>query len=132
MCPPDAVPFHSYRAVAEPVSKLLKEGTKKAHKDAENVHFVREFIHCRVSREVYRKMVYNLQCVYGAMEEALAANADHPLIKIIHMPLELNRKAELAKDLEYYYPNDEERRVRGGGGEGSGLSGRGDERHGVK
>ena len=111
MCPPDAVPFHSYRAVAEPVSKLLKEGTKKAHKDAENVHFVREFIHCRVSREVYRKMVYNLKCVYSAMEEALAANADHPLIKIIHMPLELNRKAELAKDLEYYYPNDEERRA---------------------
>ena len=33
------------------ISKLLKEGTKVAHKAAENVHYVREFIHGRVSVE---------------------------------------------------------------------------------
>jgi heme oxygenase len=92
-----------YRPVTEPVSKLLKEGTKAAHKAAENVHFVREFVHGRVTRDVYRKMVANLYFVYQAMEDAVDANCDHPLLKPVYMPRELHRSAELEKDLAYYY-----------------------------
>jgi len=47
----------SERVTTVAVSKLLKEGTKVAHKAAENVHYVREFIHGRVTADVYRQMV---------------------------------------------------------------------------
>jgi len=45
------------RVTTVAVSKLLKEGTKVAHKAAENVHYVREFIHGHVTADVYRQMV---------------------------------------------------------------------------
>jgi heme oxygenase len=57
------------------VSKLLKEGTKQAHRAAENVHYVKEFVRGRVSREVYRRMVANLYFVYKALEDAFDDHA---------------------------------------------------------
>ena len=82
------------RPVTVPVSRLLKEGTKAAHKAAENVHYVREFVHGRGTREVYRRRVANLYFVDKAMEDALDLNAEHPLIKPVYMPKELHRAAE--------------------------------------
>ena len=54
--PPSQCPFDS------PLSKQLKEGTRDAHRKAENVHFVREFIKGRVRKEVYMMMIKDL-CV---------------------------------------------------------------------
>jgi len=57
------------RVVTLAVSRLLKEGTKAAHRKAESVHFVREFIKGRVTVDLYRQMVANLYFVYAAMEK---------------------------------------------------------------
>ena len=46
------------------VSKLLKEGTKTAHRAAENVHYVKEFVKGRVNREIYGRMIAGLYFVY--------------------------------------------------------------------
>ena len=54
-------------SVSVPVSKLLKEGTKVAHRAAENVHYVREFIKGRVSREIYKHQVLSLYFVYRSV-----------------------------------------------------------------
>jgi heme oxygenase len=80
----------------------LKDGTKDAHKEAETVNFVREFIKGKVPREIYAQLVVNLYHVYGALEEALEANADHELVDPIHFPDELERAQTLKKDAEFF------------------------------
>ena len=88
------------------VAKLLKEGTKVAHKAAENVHYVREFIHCRVTREVYKQNVANLYFVYQALEAAFDQHAAHPALAPIYYPKELHRTVTLEQDLAFYWGAD--------------------------
>ncbi|CAE7281350.1 Hmox2 [Symbiodinium sp. KB8] len=80
----------------------LKEGTKEAHQAAETVHFVKEFVRGRVSRQIYAQFVVNLYHIYGALEEALEANAEHPLIESLHFPEELERTAALKQDAAFF------------------------------
>eukprot|EP00931_Biecheleriopsis_adriatica_P022412 TRINITY_DN14413_c0_g1_i2.p1 TRINITY_DN14413_c0_g1~~TRINITY_DN14413_c0_g1_i2.p1 ORF type:complete len:495 (+),score=121.13 TRINITY_DN14413_c0_g1_i2:24-1487(+) len=80
----------------------LKEGTKEAHKAAETVHFVREFIKGRVDRQVYAQFVVNLYHIYKALEEGLEACAEHPLVESLHFPEELERTESLKQDAEYF------------------------------
>jgi hypothetical protein len=52
---------------AEPtiqLSKELKKGTKVVHKEAENVHFVKEFIKGRIESYWYRVLIADLYFVY--------------------------------------------------------------------
>ena len=46
------------------LSKELKDGTKKVHREAERVHFIREFMKGRVEQTVYRRMVASLYHIY--------------------------------------------------------------------
>lgn len=87
---------------ADGLAKKLKEGTADAHKAAESVHFVKEFIKCRVDQQIYAQFVVNLYHIYQALEEALDANAEHPLIESLHFPDELERAETLKLDAEYY------------------------------
>ncbi|CAE7262653.1 HMOX2 [Symbiodinium natans] len=80
----------------------LKEGTKEAHQAAETVHFVKEFVRGRVSRQIYAQFVVNLYHIYSALEEALEANAEHPLIESLHFPEELERTAALKQDAAFF------------------------------
>lgn len=80
----------------------LREGTKKSHTMAENVGFVRCFLKGVVEKTSYRKLVTNLYFVYSAMEEEMERHQDHPILSKIYFP-ELNRKASLEQDLQYYY-----------------------------
>lgn len=84
-------------------SKKLKEGTKEAHRAAENVHFVREFIKGRVARPIYQMMVKDLYHVYRALEDACEACRDEPLFGPMHFPIELARLASLEADMEFYF-----------------------------
>jgi len=84
------------------LARKLKMGTQEAHKAAETVNFIREFIKGKVPREVYGQMVVNLFYVYQAMEEALDACADHEFIDPIHFPDELRRAATLEEDAEFF------------------------------
>jgi heme oxygenase len=87
------------------VSKLLKEGTKVAHKAAENVRFVREFIHGNVSRELYQVLVTNLYFIYHEMEEAMKANSEHRVVAAVFFD-ELLRTESLGKDLAFFLGPD--------------------------
>ncbi len=80
----------------------LREGTKKSHSMAENVHFVKCFLKGVVEKTSYRKLVGNLYFVYSAMEEEMERRSQHPIVSKIYFP-QLNRKRSLEKDLSFYY-----------------------------
>lgn len=80
----------------------LREGTKKSHTMAENVGFVKCFLKGVVEKQSYRKLVANLYFVYSAIEEEMERHRNHPILSKVYFP-ELNRKASLEKDLQYYF-----------------------------
>lgn len=80
----------------------LREGTKKAHTNAENVGFVKCFLKGVVEKNSYRNLVKNLYFVYSAMEEEMQRHREHPIVSQIYFP-ELNRKQSLEQDLQFYY-----------------------------
>ncbi len=80
----------------------LREGTKKAHTNAENVGFVKCFLKGVVEKTSYRTLVKNLYFVYSAMEEEMQRHKEHPIVSQIYFP-ELNRKQSLEQDLKFYY-----------------------------
>jgi len=50
------------------LSQELKSGTRKVHRDAERVHFVRNFIKGQISKDLYKEMLSDLYFVYSALE----------------------------------------------------------------
>ena len=87
------------------LAEELKQGTRKSHKEAENVHFVREFLKGRINKDVYKVMVAMLYYVYQQLEESMrnAAAKKDPIYTPLHFPQELDRTESLAQDLKYYY-----------------------------
>jgi heme oxygenase (biliverdin-producing, ferredoxin) len=83
----------------------LRTGTQKAHTAAENVGFTKCFVKGVVDQGCFAKFLGNLYCVYSALENALQAHSEHPLIKPLYFK-ELNRQANLVQDLEFYYGKD--------------------------
>jgi len=70
------------------------------------VHFVREFVKGRVPRSVYKLMIKDLFFVYSALEEEFEKHKEHEILSQVHFPRELNRTANLVKDMEYYFGHD--------------------------
>ncbi|OUL18226.1 heme oxygenase (biliverdin-producing) [Nostoc sp. 106C] len=83
----------------------LREGTKHSHTMAENTAFMKCFLKGIVEKEPFRKLIANLYLVYSTLEEQLQRHSTHPVISLIYFPL-LNRKANLEKDLAFYYGED--------------------------
>jgi heme oxygenase (biliverdin-producing, ferredoxin) len=83
----------------------LRSGTEQSHSAAENVGFVKCFLKGVVDRDCFAKFLGNLYYVYSELEAAIQSQQDHPLIHPLYFP-ELNRKASLEKDLEFYYGKD--------------------------
>ncbi|MBD2180538.1 biliverdin-producing heme oxygenase [Aerosakkonema funiforme] len=84
------------------LASRLREGTKHSHTVAENTAYMKCFLKGIVEREPFRKLLANLYYVYSTLEEALRQHLEHPGIGGIYFP-ELNRTANLEKDLAYYY-----------------------------
>jgi heme oxygenase (biliverdin-producing, ferredoxin) len=80
----------------------LREGTKQSHTMAENTAFMKCFLKGIVEKEPFRKLIANLYLVYSALEEQLQQYSTHKVVSLIYFPL-LNRKANLEKDLAFYY-----------------------------
>ncbi|MDF5713141.1 MAG: heme oxygenase (biliverdin-producing) [Rhizonema sp. NSF051] len=80
----------------------LRSGTEQSHSAAENVGFVKCFLKGVVDRDCFAKLLGNLYYVYSELEAAIQSQQNHPLIHPLYFP-ELNRKASLEKDLEFYY-----------------------------
>jgi heme oxygenase (biliverdin-producing, ferredoxin) len=83
----------------------LREGTKHSHTMAENTAFMKCFLKGIVEREPFRKLIGNLYLVYSALEAELQRYSTHPVVSLIYFP-DLNRKANLEKDLAFYYGED--------------------------
>ncbi|XP_031562376.1 heme oxygenase 1-like [Actinia tenebrosa] len=93
------------------LSKELKKGTKVVHREAENVHFVKEFIKGRIESYWYRVLLADLYFVYKALEEESRRHKDNEYIKAIHFPHELERTEMIKEDLAFYYGEDWEERI---------------------
>ncbi len=83
----------------------LRTGTQKSHTSAENVGFMKCFLKGVVDRECFAKFLGNLYYVYSELEAEIERHKDNPFLSAIYFP-ELNRKAALEKDMEFYYGKD--------------------------
>ncbi len=84
------------------LAERLREGTKHSHTAAENTAYMKCFLKGIVEREPFRKLLANLYLVYSTLEEALRQHLDTPAVGGLYFP-ELNRTANLEKDLAFYY-----------------------------
>ncbi|AUT03917.1 heme oxygenase [Nostoc sp. CENA543] len=80
----------------------LREGTKHSHTLAENTAFMKCFLKGIVEKSFFRKLLADLYFVYSVLEASLELYQNHPVVGLIYFP-ELNRQANLEKDLAYYY-----------------------------
>jgi heme oxygenase len=80
----------------------LREGTGKSHTTAENTAYMKCFLKGIMAREPFRKLMANLYLVYEALEEEIRQHLDCPAVKGLYFP-EIERQANLAEDLEFYY-----------------------------
>lgn len=80
----------------------LREGTQHSHTAAENTAFMKCFLKGIVEREPLRKLLANLYFVYQALEEELQRHHNDAIVGSIYFP-ELNRTANLERDLAFYY-----------------------------
>jgi heme oxygenase len=84
------------------LSDALKNGTAGAHKAAESVHFVKNFIRGKIDRDLYGLLVAQLYHLYGKLEEALDQHA--PMhFSSCHFPKELHRREALHEDVEFWH-----------------------------
>jgi len=80
----------------------LREGTKQSHTAAENTAFMKCFLKGIVEWEPFRKLIAELYFVYRTLEAEMRRHRDHPVVGPMYFP-ELDREANLAKDLAFYY-----------------------------
>lgn len=84
------------------LSAALREKTAHSHTLAENTAFMKCFLKGIVELEPFRKLLANLYYVYSTLEAEIQARLDDPILAAINFP-EINRTANLEKDLAYYY-----------------------------
>ena len=65
----------SAQASEQRLSEALKLGTEEAHKEAESVHFVKNFVRGKIDRGLYSLFVAQLFHVYNRLEKALEEHA---------------------------------------------------------
>ena len=87
------------------LAKRIREGTKKAHKDAENTSAVVCFLKGVVERESYIGLLGDLYFVYKKMESEVTKHKNLPAIKAIYRT-QLERTKSLEKDLKYFLGDD--------------------------
>ncbi len=88
--------------MSQDLAQRLREGTQESHTIAENTAFMKCFLKGIVEQEPFRKLLANLYLVYSALETEFQRHTDHPIVGKMYFP-ELNRTANLERDLAFYY-----------------------------
>lgn len=88
--------------MSQNLAQRLREGTQHSHTAAENTAFMKCFLKGIVEREPFRKLLADLYFVYSTLEAAFQRHANHPIAGPLYFP-ELNRTANLERDLAFYY-----------------------------
>ncbi|KUI33547.1 heme oxygenase [Mycobacterium sp. IS-1496] len=88
---------------AWPLSVAIKEGSAAEHAAAEQSPFVTELLAGRVNEAGYAEYLVRLRVIYEALEDAVRARRDDPLVAAIHDPV-LERLPAIDADLEHWAP----------------------------
>eukprot|EP00534_Pseudo-nitzschia_fraudulenta_P004501 CAMPEP_0201134482 /NCGR_PEP_ID=MMETSP0850-20130426/51721_1 /ASSEMBLY_ACC=CAM_ASM_000622 /TAXON_ID=183588 /ORGANISM="Pseudo-nitzschia fraudulenta, Strain WWA7" /LENGTH=534 /DNA_ID=CAMNT_0047405379 /DNA_START=202 /DNA_END=1803 /DNA_ORIENTATION=- len=83
------------------LSEALKTGTEEAHKEAESVHFVKNFIRGKIDRGLYALFVAQMFHVYRRLETELDNQAPSNFPDC-HFPKELSRSEALQDDIDFW------------------------------
>merc|ERR1712078_884478 len=83
------------------LSEALKTGTEEAHKEAESVHFVKNFIRGKIDRNLYALFVAQMFHVFRCLETELNEHAPRNFADC-HFPKELNRSEALREDIDFW------------------------------
>lgn len=92
---------------APKLSVRLQDGTKLAHRAVERHAFLRAIVQGSLDRETYRLYLRDLLWVYCALEAALDAHTEHPLLGRIWSQA-LRRAPSLRSDLSYFSDGNSE------------------------
>ena len=87
----------------QPLSAALRTGSRAEHESAENSGFVTELLAGRVNEAGYAAYLRRLHTVYVALEDAVFAHRDDPLVAAVYDPA-LERRAALEADLGHWAP----------------------------
>lgn len=88
---------------ARRLSVAMKEGSAAEHDAAEQSPFMSELLVGRVTGEGYSDYLRRLRVVYAALEAALRARLDDPVVSAVYDPA-LERLTAIDADLEYWLP----------------------------
>jgi heme oxygenase len=86
-----------------PLSVAMKEGSTAEHDAAESSPFVSELLAGRINGQGYADYLLRLRVVYGALEDAVRARRDDPLVVAVYDPA-LERLTAIDADLDYWAP----------------------------
>lgn len=92
------------------ISMQLRQGTARAHEDAESSHFVAWLMDGTLSAAAYADHTAQLWCVYSALESAVRAGRGLPEVQAIY-DSRLERKEKLEHDLAQQWGQDWEQQV---------------------
>src|ERR1700753_1389235 len=86
-----------------PLSVARKEGSATEHDAAEGSSFVSELLAGRINGHGYADYLRRLRVVYGALEDAMRARRDAPLVAAVYDP-DLERVSAIEADLQHWAP----------------------------
>lgn len=93
------------RLESEPLSRVLRAVTWGSHETAEFGVFEQALVHGHLKKEVYADLLAQSWAVYRQIEALAPVMADDPIAAPFIRP-EVERTANLEKDLAYYYGPD--------------------------
>jgi heme oxygenase (biliverdin-producing, ferredoxin) len=91
------------KTAVRPLSVAMKEGSAAEHDAAEQSPFVTELLAGRVNGRGYADYLRRLRVIYGALEEAVRARRDDPLVAAVYDPA-LERLSAVDADLRHWAP----------------------------
>ncbi|MCV7227548.1 heme oxygenase (biliverdin-producing) [Mycolicibacterium komossense] len=86
-----------------PLSVAMKEGSAQEHSAAEQSPFVSELLAGRVNEQGYVDYLLRLRTVYAALEDAVRARREDPIVAAVYDPA-LERLTAIDQDLEHWAP----------------------------
>lgn len=90
--------------VAQPLSVVVREGSKAAHEQAEGTSFMSELLEGRLTERAYADYLTGLRPVYEALEQVGAELAGDPLVDAVR-DVALERLAAIDADLVHWGPH---------------------------
>ena len=89
----------------QPFSVAMKVGSAAEHEAAEQSPFVSELLAGRVNGQGYADYLLRLRVVYSALEDAVRARHDDPLVAAVYDPA-LERVTAIDADLDHWAPGN--------------------------